>query len=153
RHRSERVAAATRQTDRRRAIARWLPRVDPSDRRRIESLIIRNSRSGMKLAHVPVVLAVLAAIALVVSGVGGRLGVWDFGFGFLLLRWSLYVGLATAVLAVLMLVVPRARGGRGWSLAVALVIGLGVAYFPWHWQQVARAVPPINDITTDTANP
>jgi uncharacterized protein (DUF1499 family) len=107
----------------------------------------------MKLAHVPVVLAVLAALALVASGFGARFGVWDFRFGFLLLRWSLYAGLATAVLAILMLVVPRVRAGRGWSLAAAVVVGLGVAYFPWHWQQIARAVPPINDITTDTANP
>jgi uncharacterized protein (DUF1499 family) len=131
-------------------------RVDPSDRRRIESIIIRNSRFAMKLAPVPVVLvvlAVLSALALVASGFGARFGIWDFRFGFLLLRWSLYVGLATAVLAILMFIVPRIRVGRGWSLAAALVIGLGVAYVPWHWQQIARAVPPINDITTDTANP
>jgi len=107
----------------------------------------------MKLAHVPVVLAVLAALALVASGFGARFGIWDFRFGFLLLRWSLYIGLATAALALVMFVVPRLRAGRGWSLAAAFVIGLAVAYFPWHWQQVARAVPPINDITTDTANP
>ena len=110
----------------------------------------------MKLTHVPValvVLAVLSSLALVASGFGARFGVWDFRFGFTLLRWSLYTGLAIAALALIALVVPRVRLGHGWSLVAAIVIGLGVAYFPWHWQQVARAVPPINDITTDTANP
>ncbi|HET7097025.1 MAG TPA: DUF1499 domain-containing protein [Casimicrobiaceae bacterium] len=107
----------------------------------------------MKLANVPIVLAVLAALVLVASGYGTQFGVWDFRFGFTLLRWSLYAGLVAAAVAVIALVIPRARAGRGWSLVAALVIGLGVAYFPFHWQQVARAVPPINDITTDTANP
>jgi len=36
---------------------------------------------------------------------------------------------------------------------VALVIGLGVAYLPWHWRQRARAVPPIHDISTDFEHP
>ena len=110
----------------------------------------------MKLAHVPVVLLVLAllsAVALIASGYGARFGVWDFRFAFTLLRWSLYAGLAIGVLALIALVVPRVRAGNAWNLAAAIVIGLGVAYLPWHWQQVARTVPPINDITTDTANP
>lgn len=107
----------------------------------------------MKLAQIPLALAVLAALALVASGYGARFGIWDFRFGFTLLRWSLYAGLVVAVLGIIALVIPRVRAGRGWSLIAAIVIGLGVAYFPWHWQQVARAVPPINDITTDTANP
>jgi uncharacterized protein (DUF1499 family) len=128
-------------------------RVDPSNRRRIESAIIRISRIGMKLAHVPIALAVLSALALVASGYGARYGVWDWRFGFQLLRGSLFAGLATAALALIALIVPRFRAGHGWGLAVALVIGFGVAYFPWHWTQVARAVPAINDITTDTANP
>jgi len=107
----------------------------------------------MKLAHVPIVMAVLAALALAASGFGARFGIWDFRFGFQLLRWSFYAGLAVAALALIMLIVPRLRSGRAASLAVALIIGLAVAYFPWHWQREARALPPINDITTDTANP
>jgi uncharacterized protein (DUF1499 family) len=107
----------------------------------------------MKLAHVPIALAVLSALALVASGFGAHYGVWDWRFGFRLVRWSFYAGLATAVLAFLMLVVPRVRAGHGWGLGVALVIGLGVAYFPWSWMQAARTIPSINDITTDTANP
>jgi uncharacterized protein (DUF1499 family) len=107
----------------------------------------------MKLAHLPVALAVLSALALTASGFGARFGVWDWRFGFQLLRWSLYAGLVAAVLALVVLGIARIRAGRGWSLASAIVIGLGVAYLPWHWMQVARTVPAINDITTDTANP
>src|SRR5207237_7470462 len=28
-----------------------------------------------------------------------------------------------------------------------------IAYVPWHYRAVARSVPPIDDITTDTDNP
>jgi len=107
----------------------------------------------MKLAHVPIVLAVLSALALVASGFGARYGIWDFRFGFQLLRWSFYAGLAAAALALVALIVRRVRAGHAAGLAAALVIGLVVAYFPWHWMQEARALPSINDITTDTANP
>jgi uncharacterized protein (DUF1499 family) len=107
----------------------------------------------MKVAPVLVALAVLAALALIGSGFGARFGVWDFGFGFTLVRWSLCAGLVIAALALIALVIPRVRGGHGWTLMAAIVIGLGVAYVPWHWRQDARAAPSINDITTDTANP
>ena len=107
----------------------------------------------MKLAHVPIALAVVSALALVASGFGARYGVWDWRFGIQLVRWSFYAGCATAALALVVLVVPRVRAGHGWGLAAAFVIGLGVAYFPWSWMQAAHAIPSINDITTDTANP
>jgi uncharacterized protein (DUF1499 family) len=38
-------------------------------------------------------------------------------------------------------------------LIATLAIGVAVAWFPWEWQQHARSVPPINDITTDMENP
>jgi uncharacterized protein (DUF1499 family) len=107
----------------------------------------------MKIASVPLVLAVLSAIALVASGFGVQFGVWDFRFGFTLIRWSLYTGIACAVLALIGLAVPRVRAGHAAGLAAALAIGVGVACFPLYWQQMARSVPPINDITTDTENP
>jgi uncharacterized protein (DUF1499 family) len=98
-------------------------------------------------------MAVLSLLALIASGYGVRFGAWDFRFGFQLLRWSFYAGLATAAVALVALVVPRLRAGRGLALAASLAIGLGVAYFPWSWMQAAHAIPSINDITTDTANP
>ena len=54
----------------------------------------------------------LAAIALVASGFGARFGVWDYRFGFTLVRWSLYTGAVTGALALIALAVPR-RAGHG----------------------------------------
>ncbi len=107
----------------------------------------------MKPAYVPIAMAPLSAALLIASGYGARFGVWDYRFGFQLVRWSPYAGLATAALALAALAVRRLRTGHVVALAVALAVGAAVAYLPWQWREEARAAPPINDITTDTANP
>jgi uncharacterized protein (DUF1499 family) len=107
----------------------------------------------MKPATFPLLLALLAAVLLLAAGPGTRMEVWDFRFGFGLLRWAAYTGLAAAAVAVVMLLVPRVRSRGAAVLALALALGLGVAYVPWSGVQRARAVPPIHDISTDTARP
>lgn len=107
----------------------------------------------MRLARLVLALAVLAAGVLATSGFGVRLGLWPFRTGFQLLRWSAYLGLAAAAIAAVSLLIPKARAGELGALVVALGLGLGVAYFPWHWQQRAREAPPIHDISTDLEDP
>jgi len=100
-----------------------------------------------------IVLAVAAALLLLAAGPGTRLELWDFRFGFTLMRWALYGGVAAAVLAVILLLVPATRRAGAASLVAAAVIGLGTAALPWSLAQKARSVPPIHDISTDTTNP
>jgi len=107
----------------------------------------------MKTTFIPLGLALAAATLLAASGYGARFGAWDYRFGFQLVRWSLYTGLAIAALAVVLLLIPRFRAGGIAVLAAAIAIGVGVAYVPLHWLQNARAAAAINDVTTDTANP
>jgi len=107
----------------------------------------------MKPAHVPIAMAPLSAALLIASGYGARFGVWDYRFGFQLVRYVPYAGLATAALALVALAIRPLRAGHVVGLVAALVVGIGVAYLPWQWREAARAAPPINDITTDTANP
>lgn len=107
----------------------------------------------MKAASYALALGILAALLLLASGPGVRLGLWAFPTGFQLMRWAAFVGLAAAAVAVLMLIAPRTRRSGIGTLLVALVIGLGVAFVPWNGMRQARAVPPIHDITTDTVRP
>jgi len=96
-------------------------------------------------------LAVIAAIVL--SGFGARLGVWDFRVGFQILLWATYAGLAIAAVALVALLVRNFRSGRVRTLAISLVMAFGAAALPLYWLQLARTLPAINDITTDTAHP
>lgn len=107
----------------------------------------------MKLATIALIIALLTGLALLVGGPGARFGLWDFRFGFLLMRYAAYVGIGVLALGALALLVPRARQGQGIKLMVALAIAAVVVWIPWQTLRQARAVPPIHDITTDTDNP
>jgi uncharacterized protein (DUF1499 family) len=97
--------------------------------------------------------ALSAVVLLVLSGLGTRFGWWPYRTGFDLLRWASYVGLAAAAVAIVALAIPRVRVGGTRALIAALAVGIAVAYVPWQWQQRARSLPHIHDITTDTADP
>ncbi len=107
----------------------------------------------MKFSPIVLLLAVIAVCLLLVSGLGARFDLWDFRFGFSVMRWAAYLGLASAGLALIFLIIPGTRAGQSGWLLTACVIGLLVAYLPWQFQQKARSVPPIHDITTDTVDP
>jgi len=101
------------------------------------------------LVWVGCILAAISVVSLLLGPIGTRAGWWTFATGFTLLRWSVYLGLAAAVVSL--------AGGaiaRRWrAAAVAIVVGLVTAAVPWNLQRAARGVPPIHDITTDLQDP
>ncbi|MGB5344856.1 MAG: DUF1499 domain-containing protein [Woeseia sp.] len=107
----------------------------------------------MKLSKIALSIAVIAALLLLVAGPGTRLGLWDFRFGFLLMRWALFVGLAAAAVSVILLLIPKTRQGNAALLALAVLIGLATAWMPYNGYRTARSLPFIHDISTDTVNP
>jgi len=96
---------------------------------------------------------VVALLLLLSAGPGVRLDLWEFRFGFTLMRWAVYIGGAGAAIALLLLLIPKTRHGRAPLLGLALVIGATAASVPWLQMQKARSVPRIHDITTDTVTP
>jgi uncharacterized protein (DUF1499 family) len=107
----------------------------------------------MKLSRITLSIAVIAALLLAIAGPGTRFGLWHYGTGFLLMRGALFVGLAAALLALVLLVIPKTRTGSGVTLAIALLVGLAAAWVPFNGYRTATSLPFIHDITTDTANP
>lgn len=106
--------------------------------------------------YIGLFLAALAVLLLALAPFGWRVGWWGYRFSLLtLMPYAAYVGLAAAIVsALLLLLARRAIGTQGVAIALAaLVVGGLVAYVPWHYRALARRVPPIDDITTDTANP
>ena len=98
------------------------------------------------------ILAILAATMLALAGPGTRFGLWDFRFGFQLLRWGAYLGIASAGLGILLLF-RRPSGASVAAPVLAILLGALAAIVPWQLMRQAGQVPPIHDITTDTDRP
>ncbi len=104
-------------------------------------------------------LALLVAIAaaILVGGAGPayRYHYVELGQAFEFLKWGVYAAGGVGVLAVLWIVfalIGRSANGLA-AFVLSLVLAGGAAYFPINMQMTAAKVPPIHDITTDTANP
>ena len=98
-------------------------------------------------------VAIVAVLLFALAGPGTRAGIWPFTAGFQMLRWGVYAGIAGVVLALAALAHgPSRRQGIGVPL-LALVLGGVAAGVPFSLLRRARGLPPIHDITTDTADP
>jgi uncharacterized protein (DUF1499 family) len=106
------------------------------------------------LRPLALVVALAGFAVLVISGPGVRFDLFSYRTGLTLFRWvAYYTGIAAMVIAVLALAFPAARKrGIGMPI-VALMLGAVAFALPLQFQRQARAVPPINDITTDLSNP
>jgi uncharacterized protein (DUF1499 family) len=107
----------------------------------------------MKLHRAVLAASALAAALLLLAGPGTRLGLWQFPTGFSVLQWGAYLGLASAALAIILLLVRRPFGRDARVLLLAIGLSALAAGVPYYWLQIARRVPPIHDVTTDTENP
>jgi len=113
----------------------------------------KDASKGGGLAVAGFIIALLSIISAVASGLGNRLGVWDFRFGFVVLRFAVYGATIGSLISLAGLVFSIRRRGYAGLSAAGLIIGLVTIYVPMHQLLVARAVPPIHDISTDTDNP
>jgi hypothetical protein len=120
----------------------------------------RSARTVLRFApRIGLLLAVIAVVLLALAPIGWRGGWWPYRFSLLsLMAYSAYFGIAAVIVSVLALGIRvfgrSAIGRRGIAVAIlALAAGGLTAYVPWHYRSLARSVPPIDDITTDTDNP
>ena len=98
-------------------------------------------------------LAILAVLLLVTSGPGTRIGLWPLRVGIGMFAGALLAGLATTGAAVIGLALPRLRARSAPLLVSALLLGAASAAVPLDYIRRVKALPYINDITTDTVRP
>ena len=107
------------------------------------------------IARLALVAAVVAAV--LVAGAAPAYRYADIGLGnaFGMMTWGVYAAAATALLAIVWIVVSAVtRSMEGlMSFILALVLAIGAAYMPLNMRMTAEKLPLIHDITTDTANP
>jgi uncharacterized protein (DUF1499 family) len=116
---------------------------------------MRNPPALSLFTKLAVFLAVLSGLGAVSAGLGTRWGLWDFRVGLTIFRWSAYGGVGTVVvsaIAILSLLRLASRRSFLWAL-IGLITGTLLVTVSWNWEQTAKSVPRIHDITTDTTNP
>ena len=112
------------------------------------------TRWGARLTVTGAVVALAAAAAMILAGIGYRIDLWHFRTGFMIMRWAFWFALAAAVLSVAGLILIRARPARMFATAlIGIVVGAMAAYLPWSLKQTADSLPYIHDISTDTQDP
>ena len=106
-------------------------------------------------ALVGFLLAVLAALALMLAGLGTRWELWHFRIGFVILAWAVYAGIGAALISIASAVFTWPTTLRqGFLISIlGLTIGVLVLGIPLSYWRTAHRVPAIHDITTDTDNP
>ena len=121
----------------------------------VKRVTSRLARAASITARVGVLLTLIGALSLLLSGAGSRWDWWDFRTGFAIFRWTLYGGLGAVVVALAGLVL--ALLGRAYNTAVlsigTLVLLAAIAVVPVSHLRNAGQVPPIHDITTDLDDP
>ena len=115
----------------------------------------KRARIATALAWIGLALALACGAAELLAGPGYRLGWWQLGAGFQIMRWAATADIAAAVISLGAIAVA-ARGGARRALTVAaagLVLSLLVVAPPLFLLREARRLPDIHDISTDTENP
>ena len=110
----------------------------------------------MAISVVALVLGAVAVLLMPAAGLGYRIGLVPLPIALLQgMRWAAYLGAGAVLVSVIGLLLSRKRPSRRAPLfaGIGLVLGLVAIVIPWNWQRTAQSVPPIHDITTDTANP
>ena len=101
------------------------------------------------------IVAVISLLISILAGIGTRFDWWFFRTGLMTLAISAYVGIAGIIVSLIGLIgllFVKVKKGVVYGV-LGLVLSLLVAGGPWGMMKIAKTVPPIHDITTDTANP
>jgi len=109
----------------------------------------------MTLALAATAVSGLALLLLLAAGPVYRTGLVSLPFAFGFLRWAAYCGIVGMIVGAIAvgLTYWRVERRARWVGIAAFALGLVAFAVPFQFQQLARRVPPIHDITTDIENP
>lgn len=116
----------------------------------------RLARFGRLLGWLTLPAGVLCAAAALLPGLAYRAELLPLDFALQTVRWAATVALGAAAVALLAwLLTFGASAPRRWRRRArwALLINAAVVAWPLYMYMQLRSLPPIHDISTDTANP
>lgn len=118
-----------------------------------KDLAALNRTVGRFSAPLGFILALLAAGTELLAGPGSRLGWWHYRTGLALFGIAAIMGLLGAVISLIGGILAGTHRAAYRMAIAGIIIGLVAAGIPWSWSRIAKRVPGIHDITTDTVDP
>ena len=107
----------------------------------------------MRIAHLPLLLSLVALLVLLSGGPGYRVGLWGLDFGLRgALQYGLFAGVAAAGLAIALLFMRSQRQAHPRKLTAAVILGLAPPAL-FLWLLTTADNHPIHDVTTDFEDP
>lgn len=100
-----------------------------------------------------ILIGLFSIVLLAASGPIYKHGMAELGTAFTLLRWAAYLGAAAFVANIVAYFICRPQGLIAGLTGVAILTSAIAFYMPYSQMRVAKSVPPIHDISTDTNNP
>lgn len=104
-----------------------------------------------RLAAMALAGAIACGAVAIGSGLGYRVGLWEYQTGFTILRYAFFAAFFAGGASVIALALVRRLTPALLMASVALVISAITAYVPWTWHTAMQSAPPLNDISTDVA--
>ncbi len=112
------------------------------------------TNSAGMLGRFVLLVGFIAAALILGAGPLYRFAGVDLGMAFTFLKYGSYVAIGTGALAVLWLIVALfSRSAQGLVMVILGLVLAGAIYVPLKMKSTAESVPPIHDISTDTASP
>lgn len=102
-----------------------------------------------------VIVGIVAVLAMLLPGPLHRIGVLGLRPAFSVLTFGFWLGVLAALFGLVGLLLALFTRPHRYGLPAAIALVLGVVAFapPLMLMRKAKSVPPIHDISTDTANP
>lgn len=100
-------------------------------------------------------LAIIFALAAVLSGLGTRWSFWDFRSGLKIFRWAVYGEMAVLALSLISGIYAEYKQFQNMFTftIIGFLISVSIVIIGLKWMYTAKHVPAIHDITTDMENP
>lgn len=122
---------------------------------RRENFVEKKFRALSSISYLGLLIAVACALTALASGLGHRWELWHFGVGLQMLKAASVVSLLSVAVSMAggLFALRDASKLKALAAAGGIALGFIVAGFLHAHVQIARRVPKIHDITTDTQNP
>jgi uncharacterized protein (DUF1499 family) len=116
------------------------------------NVAVSSTALDARLAGAALAGAIACAIVAIGSGLGYRLGLWEYQTGFTILRYAFFAAFFAGGASVIALATSRRLAPPLLMALTGLSVAALTAYVPWTYHTAMQSSSPLYDISTDVAH-